>query len=182
MKEHQKLVAMIQIALLAALTAVLSQLAIPMPTQVPLTLQTFAVALAAYFGGVKKGLTSIAVYLALGAVGIPVFANQKGGFGVLIGFTGGFLWGFLVMALLCGIGIDLIRLHPAICIALGIVGLGICHLMGSFQYMLLSSRSFPESFMLVSFPYLLKDIASVVIAFFAAMGLRKALKAAGLQV
>lgn len=67
------------IALFAAITAVLSQIAIPMPTNVPVTLQTFAVALCGFCLGSKKGTAAILVYILLGAVGIPVFTGFKGG-------------------------------------------------------------------------------------------------------
>lgn len=66
---------LVMIALFAAITAVLSQIAIPMPTQVPVTLQTFAVALCGYCLGAKKGTAAILIYILLGAVGIPVFTS-----------------------------------------------------------------------------------------------------------
>ena len=93
----------------AAVMAVLSQISIPLPTGVPVTLQTFAVALCGYVLGVGMGGSALAVYLALGAVGLPVFAGFSGGVGSFLGVTGGFLWGFFLMSLLCGLG--LCRLH-----------------------------------------------------------------------
>ena len=89
-----------QIGLFAAVLVVLSQLSIPLPGGVPVTLQTFAVALTAYVLKWKKGALSVLVFLALGAVGVPVFHNFTGGFGMLIGVTGGFLWGFLPNAMM----------------------------------------------------------------------------------
>ena len=70
---------MVQIAMFTAVVAVLSQIAIPMPSGVPVTLQTLAVALCGYVLGSKKGAVSLLVYALLGAVGAPVFANFKGG-------------------------------------------------------------------------------------------------------
>ena len=90
----------VSIGLFTAIICVLSQIAIPLPTNVPITLQTFAIALAGYFLGWAKGTVSVIVYIFLGGVGVPVFANWKGGFGVLTGNTGGFIWGFILFALL----------------------------------------------------------------------------------
>ena len=82
-------------ALFTAITAALSQAAIPTPFGVPLTLQTFAVALCGYVLGIKWGLASIITYILLGVFGVPVFSGFKGGAQVLFGATGGFIFGFL---------------------------------------------------------------------------------------
>ena len=84
-------------ALFAALIAICSWISIP--TAVPFTLQTFAVFLALGVLGGKLGTLSVAVYLLLGAVGLPVFAGFQGGLGALLGATGGYLAGFLLTAL-----------------------------------------------------------------------------------
>ena len=68
------------IGVMTAIIAVLSQITIPLPTHVPVTLQTFAVALAGYFLGWKGGAVSALVYGLLGAIGVPVFAGWSGGF------------------------------------------------------------------------------------------------------
>ena len=75
------------IGVMTAIIAVLSQITIPLPTHVPVTLQTFAVALAGYFLGWKGGAVSALVYGLLGAIGVPVFAGWSGGFSVIVGYT-----------------------------------------------------------------------------------------------
>lgn len=78
--------------------AVSSQISIPLPNGVPMTLQTFSVALAGFcLYKNNKGLKSIIAYLFLGLLGMPVFAQGKGGFVSLIGLTGGFLIGFIFL-------------------------------------------------------------------------------------
>lgn len=64
-----------------------------------ITLQSFALVLAMLLLGGKWATATVTVYLMLGAVGVPVFSGFRGGFGVLLGPTGGYLWGFLVSAL-----------------------------------------------------------------------------------
>lgn len=76
-----------------ALLLVCSQLTIPLP-MIPLTLQTLVVGLLASILPLRYSLQTILVYLLLGFIGLPVFANFKGGLGVLFSNTGGYLLGF----------------------------------------------------------------------------------------
>ena len=64
--------------MMTAVLAVLSQIQIPMPSGVPVTMQTFGVALCACVLGWKMGTASVAVYLLLGSFGVPVFAGLSG--------------------------------------------------------------------------------------------------------
>lgn len=86
------------IGIFAALMAVCAWITIPGP--VPFTLQTFAVFLAILSLGGRDGFISILVYILLGAVGLPVFSGFRGGVGVLLASSGGYLVGFLLAALL----------------------------------------------------------------------------------
>lgn len=84
-------------ALLAALLAVSAVLAIPIGV-VPITLQTAVLVLIALVQRPKHAALTVGTYLALGLVGLPVFSGMRGGVGVVIGPTGGYLVGFLVGA------------------------------------------------------------------------------------
>lgn len=87
----------------AVLTAAAAQLAIPLPfTPVPITGQTFAVLLGGAALGSWAGAGSQLLYLMMGAVGLPVFAEGQGGWGVFTGATFGYLVGFVVAAWLVG--------------------------------------------------------------------------------
>ena len=162
----------------AAMLAVLSQISFPLPSGIPVTLQTFAVALCGFVLGPRLGLLSVVVYLAIGAVGVPVFAGFSGGVGAFAGLAGGYLWGFLFMAFLAGLGTH--RKHRASAIALGIAGLGVCHLCGAVQFALLSAISPWQAFLLASAPYLLKDVVSAAAAYLAAEAVKYSLKKARL--
>lgn len=146
-----------------ALIIVLSQIAIPMPSGVPATLQPFAIALCGFLLGWKLAGVSTFIYIAMGAIGLPVFANFSGGFGTLVGMTGGFIWGFILMALLCGFGNKFG--NKAIALLFGIAGLLVCHCCGALQYGMFSGIDFIASFLLVCAPYLVKDIIFVVVAY-----------------
>lgn len=160
-----KTIDLVMIGVFAALIGVMSQIAIPMPTGVPVTLQTLAVALCGYFLGAKRGAAAIAVYIFLGAVGAPVFTGFRGGFACIGGLTGGFIYGFLAMAVLCGLPFK----NKPLKIALGIVGVIVLHFFGVLQYSLLTENGFIQSFLLVSAPYLIKDFVSVVLGYFGAL-------------
>ena len=95
------------IALVAAFAALISASAyvgaIPIGSAgVPITLQTLAVMLAGCVLGPLRGFSAVALYLALGAVGLPVFAEHSSGIGVFTGISGGYLLSFPVAALLGG--------------------------------------------------------------------------------
>lgn len=169
---------MVVAGVFAALLAVLSQISIPLPTGIPVTLQTFAVALCGFALGPGLGTAAVGVYLALGAVGIPVFAGFSGGVGSFVGMTGGYLWAFLPMAFLCGLGAR--QKNRALALTVGFGGLVVCHLCGSFQFALVSAVSPWNAFLLASAPYLLKDAASLVVAYLAAAAILRSLEKARL--
>lgn len=92
------------VGMFTAVLAVLSILQIPMPSGVPITLQTFAVALCGFSLGRRRGTLCVLLYLILGFIGVPVFTGMTAGIGKLFGYTGGFLYGFLFQAFFCGMG------------------------------------------------------------------------------
>ena len=88
----------------ALFTALLAQVAVPVPgSPVPITGQTLAVVLTAAALGPARGVLGQALYLVLGAVGLPFYSEASGGIEVLAGATGGYLIGFLPAALLIGL-------------------------------------------------------------------------------
>ena len=93
-KEKKKITtkSIVMTGMFAAVLAVLSQIAIPMPSGVPVTLQTFAVALTGFVLGMKLGTAATAVYVMIGALGAPVFAGFSVGLGILLWKTGGFIF------------------------------------------------------------------------------------------
>ncbi|HOG18475.1 MAG TPA: biotin transporter BioY [Syntrophales bacterium] len=99
--ERSSLRGRIYASMFGALTAVGAYIVIPVPP-VPVTMQTFFLYLAACLLGGPLGAWSQIVYVLIGAIGLPVFAAGKGGLGVLLGPTGGYLIGFIVGAYVTG--------------------------------------------------------------------------------
>ncbi len=89
---------MTQCSLFAAMLAVCGWISVPMG-DIAITLQTFGIFLTLGLLGGKWGTAAIGVYLAMGAVGLPVFSGFRGGLGVLLGATGGYIGGFLLTGL-----------------------------------------------------------------------------------
>ena len=97
-KRRSMIYDLVVIAISAALITVCSWISIPVGP-VPFTLQTLAILAVLLTIGGRRGTLAIVVYLALGAVGVPVFSGFKGGPAALLGPTGGFLVGFIAAAL-----------------------------------------------------------------------------------
>ncbi|MGN8808883.1 biotin transporter BioY [Absicoccus porci] len=92
----------IQCALMAAIMGLLAPLAIPLAGGVPISLATCIVMLCGSLLGWKKGAWSVLIYLLLGCIGIPVFAGYTAGIGHILGLSGGFLIGYLILVFVVG--------------------------------------------------------------------------------
>src|SRR5215211_4890498 len=89
---------------MAAVTAVTAQITIPLPfSPVPFTLQVLAVILSGLLLGPRYGALSQAIYLLIGAIGVPVFAGFSGGLGIVLGPTGGYLLSYPAAAAVAGL-------------------------------------------------------------------------------
>ena len=119
-------------AMCVALTAICSWITIP--TLVPFTLQTFAVALTLFLLGGKRGTIAIVTYVLLGAVGAPVFAGFSGGLGALFGATGGYIVGFIFMGLLYWAMTGALGEKYYVKIIASVLGLTICYLFGTIWF------------------------------------------------
>ena len=163
----------------AAVLAVISQLSIPTPAGVPVTIQVFGVALVGAVLGWKLGLCSVLVYILIGAAGLPVFANFGGGISRLVSLTGGYLWSYPLMAALCGI-------HPntgnqkkdtALILLSSLAGLLLVETIGGLQWAALSGGSMSVSavFAYAAVAFIPKDIILTVLAVFIGLSMRKVL-------
>ena len=172
---RDKTASMIYTALTTAILALLAQISIPLPNGVPLTAQVVAVAFGGYLLGAKKGALAVGIYIALGMVGAPVFSGFSGGFQRIIAPTGGFIWGFLPLSILCGIGITKkwSRYEKLYAVTFGILGLALCHLCGIIQFSAIMQCSPISALIVASLPYLPKDVLCVIAAYAAAHTVKK---------
>jgi biotin transport system substrate-specific component len=98
---NERLKMMIMAALFAAIMGIGAQIIIPIPP-VPFTAQTLALALAATILGKRYGTLAAALYVLIGAIGVPVFAGMKSGLGILLGPTGGYILSYIPVAFIIG--------------------------------------------------------------------------------
>ena len=174
---HLRTLDLAYIALFAVLMTVCAWITIPFA--VPITLQTFAAFLALTTLGGWRGLYAIAVYLLLGAVGLPVFSGFQGGLGVLLGPSGGYLLGFLASALIYhlltrkwGTSVRMIRL------ACG-AGLLTCYATGTIWFWGIYAKGSADVlnlFLLCGIPFLLPDLLKLALALWLAPRLQKYMK------
>lgn len=164
---NSKTLTLTYIALSAALIAICSWISIP--TTVPFTLQTFAVCLVAGLLGAKRGVLAVIVFICLGAVGFPVFANFSGGLGVIFGTTGGYIIGFIFTALIVGLATQKFGYKiPVLAISM-VLGIAVCYVFGTAWFMFVyTSQTGAVGLMTVLgwcvFPFIIPDIIKIVVA------------------
>lgn len=151
----------------AALIALCAWITVPAP--VPFTLQTFGVCCALLILGGKGGTLSILVYLLLGAVGAPVFAGFRGGPGALLGVTGGYLTGFLLMGLLYWLITALFKDKPWVRGAALAAGTLLLYAFGTLWFTAVYAREtgpigWGSALSLCVWPFLLPDAAKIALA------------------
>jgi len=158
-------------AIFTAVIAATAWISIPTPFGINLTFTLFGVCLTGFVLGAKYGFVSTAVYIALGAMGLPVFSLFLGGFGVLLGVSGGFLWGFLFTAILCGTSTKLNKkLFKCLLMIFSVL---ICHIAGVIQFCVVSGNNLYTSFLTASLPFLAKDVILVFVAYGVAQKIRR---------
>ena len=158
---------MVYIAIGAALIAICSWISVPMT--VPFTLQTFAVFFVLMTLGGERGTIATVVYVIMGAVGLPVFSGFKGGLGVLLGSTGGYIVGFIVMGLIYIVITKIFTEKIIPSIAALVIGLAACYAFGTAWFMFVYIRNTgPVGVMTVLswcvFPFIIPDIVKMALA------------------
>lgn len=169
------------VGLMAAVTCVLGPLSIPLPiSPVPISLTNFAVYIAIYVLGTKRGTLSYLIYLLIGLVGLPVFSAFTGGPGKLLGPTGGYLIGFAFMALICGIFIDKWQGKRVIHFLGMVLGTAVCYLFGTAWLAFQAKMTFQAALAAGVIPFIPGDLVKIIIALLIGPEIHKRLLKAGL--
>lgn len=169
-RTNKMLLNMVYIAVFTALIAVCSQICIPTPPGIPpVTMQTFAVFLAASMLGWKHGTLSVLIYLLLGLIGIPVFAQFQSGLGTLLGMTGGYLIGFLFTSVFTGLLCEKLGRKVWVLIVSMIGGLLLCYVFGTAWFMVVYGQqvgaiSLWAALTMCVFPFLPFDAGKILVA------------------
>ena len=164
------------IGLCAALMTLCAWITIPMPSGVGHTLQMLGVFLTLGLLGGKRGTTAVLVYILLGAAGAPVFSGFRGGIGVLLGNTGGYILGFLLSALLLWAMERVLGLDLPVLAAGMVLGLLLCYGFGTVWFMAIYAGQ-PMTWGAVLawcvVPYALPDLAKLALALLLTRRLRR---------
>lgn len=118
------------VAIMTALTCILAPFSLPIGP-VPISLTNLVIYFSLYLLGWKLGTLSYVIYLLIGLVGVPVFSGFTAGPAKLFGPTGGYLIGFIPMAIIAGIIIDKYTEKWLLCLLAMIVGTIVCYALGT---------------------------------------------------
>src|SRR5690625_2455417 len=175
-----KLRMMIVTALFAAIISILAQISIPFPLGVPITGQTLAIGLAATILGSRFGTLSALLYLVIGAIGVPVFAQLTGGLGIIVGPTGGFLVGFIPATFIMGYFLEKTSFTIKNALIANIIGMFITLFFGTAWLKVVAELSWPVAFTAGFTPFIIGGFIKAILAAWVGIIVRERLKAANL--
>lgn len=166
---------MCRLALMTALICIAAPLSIPIGP-IPISLATLTVYLAGALLGPLDGVIAVALYILLGAVGLPVFSGFGAGIAKLIGVTGGYIIGYLPCAALTGAGAKFWSDRKWVYPVAMVVGTIACYVLGTAWFMVQTGTSLAASMSSCVLPFLPGDAIKIVIASVLAVILRERVK------
>ena len=167
------------VAIMTALTCILAPFSLPIGP-VPISLTNLVIYFSLYLLGWKLGTLSYVIYLLIGLVGVPVFSGFTAGPAKLFGPTGGYLIGFIPMAIIAGIVIDKFT-NRGIQILGMIVGTAICYAFGTAWFCFQSGYTVGAALAVCVIPFIPADLCKMVIAMIIGPMVRKRLGAIAQQ-
>ncbi len=149
------------IGVLTATTAVLAQIAIPLPfSTMPFSLGMIAVYMTGIFLKPKHAVMTQLCYLLLGAVGVPVFGNFRGGIPALFGSTGGYLMVYPLMAYIVAYALNSRTSREA---EKSVIAHTILYLGGTAWLSVITGMTFDKAMAMAVYPFIPFDIVKIII-------------------
>jgi len=187
-KKPLKIKELTLIGIFTAVTAVLAQVAIPLPfTPMPISFGLVAVYVSGILLKPKHAVFAQICYLLLGAAGLPVFANFRGGIGALLGPTGGYLMVYPVMAGLVSLALNsrigmqlgygqskawvFLKAGASMCLAHTLLYLG-----GTGWFCLTTGIAFQDALALTVYPFIPLDAVKIAFCIFTVVPMRSRMK------
>ncbi|MCD8197847.1 MAG: biotin transporter BioY [Lachnospiraceae bacterium] len=170
---------MTKIAIFTALLCILAPMSIPIGP-VPISLTNLVIYLSLYILGMKKGTISFLIYLLLGLVGLPVFSGYAGGPAKLVGPTGGYLIGFIFIALIGGYMIDRWPEKYALHFIAYVASTALCYALGTAWFVYLMDCTVAYALGICVFPFIIGDLCKIAVAMFLGAQVRRQLRKANL--
>ncbi len=165
-------------ALMAAVMCVLGPLSVPIGA-VPISLTNLVICFTVWLLGPKFGTLSVAVYLLIGLVGVPVFSGYGAGLAKLAGPTGGYLVGFLLMAFIGGLFVEKSKGNPVISGVGLVLGIAASYVLGTAWFVSQMQCQLSYALAVCVYPFIAFDLGKVVISCILGSLLRKRLDQAG---
>lgn len=163
---------LIKVAMFSAITAVLSQIILPVGP-VPYNLGLLGAMLAGLLCAPCTAVFAMVAYIFMGAIGLPVFAGFMGGFGVLLNSTGGYLFGYIFVALFTSLARHKKWFLTTTAMLFGLL---LCYAFGTGWFMAVSQNDLVASLAYCVVPFVLPDLAKIVCAILLGKGIDKRLK------
>lgn len=172
--KQNRTVFLVTAALFAALMCICGPLTVPIGP-VPVTLANMVIFFSAVILGAKGSVVSCVVYLLLGLVGLPVFSGFQGGIGKFAGPTGGFLVGYILVALIGGLIMQLSKCNIPLTIVGLILGTAASYTLGTIWFVILMDCEIGYALSVCVFPFIIIDLIKIVIATIVGKQIRKTL-------
>ena len=161
-KPQSKTYRLVMTALMASVICILAPMSIQIG-DIPISLTNLAIYIILYILGWKQGSISYLVYMLIGMVGVPVFSGFTGGLGKLLGYTGGYIIGFLPMAIVAGLVIDHTKNRFFHLLGM-VVGTIICYALGTAWYCFSSGTPVGAALAVCVIPFIPFDLLKMVFA------------------
>lgn len=186
MNEHQAQIksrtrSIAYVGLSIAIIAVCSWVTIPIGP-VPFTLQMFGIPLIIALLSPLEAISAVYLFVIIGAIGVPLFSGFKGGIGVLMGPTGGFLIGYLFGVVLAALFLHVVGRKAKSLIAkvacasiAGLIFTACAYTAGCIQYSLVAGIGVEQAFLVSCAPFIIPDIVKVIVAAICAQPIKKAI-------
>lgn len=167
--------------LMTAVICILSPFSLPIPlSPIPLTLGTLAIYFVISVLGMKLGTLSVLVYILLGLAGVPVFSGFRGGPSTVFGPTGGYICGYIFLALICGFFVDKWGDRIVLKFLGMVLGTAVLYLFGTIWLAWQASYTFPQALAAGVLPYIPLDTVKLIIGLIVGSQIRSRLLKAGL--
>ena len=163
---------------MAALLCIISPISIPIG-DVPVSLATFVIYLSVWLLGSYGSMISVIVYLLIGMAGLPVFSSGGSGLGKLSGPTGGYLIGYVFLALISGIIMKVCRHNVVISIVGMVIATAVLYAFGTAWFIIQLSTSLKYALTVCVWPFIPFDMVKIIISAVIGKPARLALKKAG---
>ena len=158
-----RLIKTVTAAVFCGLLCVLSPISLPLGP-VPFTLTLFTITCVCTVLG-YGGIVSTVLYVLMGAAGLPVFAGFKGGFGALMGQTGGFIAGYIVLSVFVAISAEKSK-KTVWKMLFAFMGLICCYICGTGWFAHITGYGLQKVLTLSVFPFIIADTVKIAFAVF----------------